>query len=112
MNSHNLELVASGRVNGADGATTTATGMFAKGCSVARAGAGLYDVTLDAGPTVGEADTTECVCFITVETGDRHVHMTHTSDSVKRFLVRDNAAAAADSTFQFAIFRVRSNVGG
>ncbi len=106
-----FECIAAARF-AADG-TTNGAGFFAKGCAIARTGAGRYTLTLDNGPNVGEADSTECVVLFTSETAAIVANfVTHTSDSVKTLSSDAAAAAATDTIGQVAVFRVRNPLGG
>lgn len=102
------EMMACGRIK-TDG--TVVAPFFGAGCTVARAGAGLYDITLDPG-TNPEIDVSECLVLALPETSARQLRVTHTSDSVKRITSEDNAGAAADADFCFAVLRVRNYLGG
>lgn len=88
-------LVAVARVN------TDGTVDFSRNCTVARAGAGLYDVTL------GQAlDKDECQVVVESETTDQTNFVTHTSDTVKRISIRSLAPAAADGAFCVSFYQV------
>lgn len=102
------ELLAAGRVQ-TDG--TVVAPFFAVGCTVNRAGAGLYDVTIDAGSNPS-ANAGEVTVVALPETAARQLRVTHTSDTVKRITAEDNAGAAADSAFAFEIKRVKNYMGG
>lgn len=104
----NAELMACGHVQ-TDG--TTVAPFYAEGCTVARAGAGLYDVTVDPGINPGAA-ASEVTLLVTVETAARQARVSHTSDTVKRITIEDNAGAAADAAFNFELKRVRNFSGG
>lgn len=102
------EMMACGRVQ-TDG--TTVSPFFAEGCTVARAGAGLYDITVDPGVNPS-ANVGEVTVSALPETTAIQLRVTHTSDTVKRITAENNAGAATDAAFNFEIKRVRNYMGG
>lgn len=109
MNPYLNELVASGRV-AADG-TTTGAGFFSRGCVVALpggAGTGIYTITLDRA-----VDADQSTIRVQCETADHHLTVAHTTDLVKTVTSRTIAAApaAADSIFEFSIWKTAGGGG-
>lgn len=89
------QIEAAGRVSTA----ATAAGTF-RGCTVAKGGTGLYDVTLERPCNSAEG-------YLVVGEGNANdftFTVTHTSDTVKRITAR-TGAAAADTTFAFSVRR-------
>ena len=99
------ELVACGRAF-TDG-TTNGVGFFARGCVVARSGAGIYTLTLDRA-----LDADQSFSIVQGETADLDHSIVDTSDLIKTvtFAVTPGGGAA-DSTFKFAIFKVAGGGG-
>jgi hypothetical protein len=75
----------------------------ARGCSAVRFGAGVYDITLDAGNGVNDAQMSGDVL---VKTTGLTASLVSTSDTVKRLSVVDAAGAAADGDFSLSVGRV------
>ncbi len=89
------KVVASGNVVGG---TFALNGAY--NCAGVKNGTGDYSITLGT-----EADQDEAIVIVTPLTADQSVHVVHTSDSVKQFLVRtiSGTPAAADGNFTFTV---------
>jgi hypothetical protein len=73
-----------------------------EGCIVtAHAAAGVYQITLDT-----QVDSSEAFIFVTPRSATpRMASVEHTSDLVKTVHLADDAGAAVDDAFDFAVFR-------
>jgi hypothetical protein len=82
--------------NGGTGAVS-----LQRGCTLARAAAGQYDMTLERALNVAEG-----VILVEQTTTDLLPFVTHTTDLAKRITFRTNAPADADSTFAACAIRL------
>jgi hypothetical protein len=85
----------------ATGATTYTRGQACASALPGGAGTGVYTLTLGLG-----LDANELVPIITPGTAAAIVQFVDTSDTVKTVTFLDNAGAALDSSFYYALLRV------